>query len=191
MSLLLSAGDVVINFDQWHQQGVTPIRRVAVVASVAAAFFFVAAPAEVITVDKWVQPVSQPYQGKSNRFEGGVVGPLSTEGLDWFIQTAGPTRSKTQVTQPLETRVEVVVTNPEVVTLDKWFQPISQPYFVKWGPTGDDPLVSKDFEPAPPPPVFERPIYSKRHEWVDNKHDQLLREDDEILELLKIWVECQ
>lgn len=168
--------------EEWQPIDSLPIRKLVVTAAIAS-FFFV----PEITPTDWI-PVQSELSAKIQRVTGETVYPFTEPSLDW--QPLEPyTRPTVRLMVSGETRVDVVVVIPETVTLDKWFQPIGQPYFSKWRTQGDDPIVLEDFVPPPPPAVFERPVYSQRHIWVDT--DQLLREDDEILELLKIWVECQ
>lgn len=120
------------NIDSWFcQSDSSPFKRIFPIAAIAASLFFipVISQSENITLDKWYQPVSQPLKqftrqnlGGESRFEV----PRTIIITDWFQAISEPVKRK-----PIQLLGGDVRTDIEAITMDKWVQPVAQPYFSK------------------------------------------------------------
>lgn len=93
-------------------------------------FFVQVLSQEVITVDKWVQPISQPYLKTAYRQTGGEARfevPRTILVTDWFQLASEPVRRKPTQLLGGEFRFEL----PRAILVTDWFQEASQPYFSK------------------------------------------------------------
>lgn len=90
------------------------------------AFVSVVAQAEVITVDKWFQPLSSPTPRKglsTSEQQSLALGPFPiTASLNsWWSPLAEPIRRQTRIdTQP-------TLAPTEIITVDKWYRQLAEP----------------------------------------------------------------
>lgn len=85
---------------------------------------------EVVTLDKWFRPASEPYFSKKrfvNTGEFRFEQPREILLSDWWQQNSIPYFSKRRDYHTGESRFEV----PRTVLLSDWFQPAQEPYFEK------------------------------------------------------------
>lgn len=122
-----------IGIDKWYEQYDNPVQRYFPVAAIAASLFFVPviSQAETITVDKWVQPQSQPQNKISYRQTGGEYRfevPRTILVSDWFQPVSEPVRRRPTQLLGGESRFEL----PRTILLSDWFAEVQQPYFSKF-----------------------------------------------------------
>lgn len=94
---------------------------------------------EVITLDKWFQGLAEPRRAgpalSRAHVQAGVIEPtLPFDIRGWFQPLAEPTRRPwLQAPYHLVTATSLTFATPEVVTLDKWFEPLSQRLYTRPG----------------------------------------------------------
>lgn len=87
---------------------------------------------ETITIDKWYQPIIHIYANRYRHVHSGEFRfelPRTILISDWLQPTTQPGKQKQSI---ISWQVINVVSPIETVTVDKWFQPISQPVVNKW-----------------------------------------------------------
>lgn len=156
--------------------------------------------AEIVTLDKWYQIPNQPFFRKrdSNTGEYRFEVPRDILTSDWFQATNEPVKQKVRQLFSGESRVEVVVP-AEVITIDKWHQPVNQPVFKRFNQinSGEFRVEVVVLPPVPPDPlpliVAPEEIIRRDHggggEEEHQRRVDILREDEEVLNLIKMWLE--
>jgi hypothetical protein len=141
-----------------------------------------AAP-EVVTVDKWLKPLSEPTRRVSSHAQqarfGVFVGSDSARDARWFQALSTPIRRATRVDYPSFTYGYYVAPAEEVVTLDKWHQPLATPVRRGGLPTSEQRALA--FVKAAPFPEsttvdrWHRPLSIPTRRAKTNTSTQLIR----------------
>jgi hypothetical protein len=171
-------GGEVISLDKWFEPPSQPLFVPSRIASFAPepSIVQVVAAAETITIDKWFEPVSQPtYQPRRNEPGQSVTDAKSltqqeTVSIDRFGPTYPVWNARPYPRATYTASGGIYITPIELILLDKWGQPASQPtYQVKrsaeLGQSVNDPklltqkeTVSVDKFKSTYPDSFPRPF---------------------------------
>lgn len=99
---------------------------------------------ETVSVDRWLQPLSQPVWAKRLPTGGVTAPPVAPvpATIGWLAPLATPQFRK--AVQPASGAAAPVSTSPETTTVDRWQQPLSLPLWSKspraWAPFLAEPL---------------------------------------------------
>lgn len=86
-----------------------------------------------VLLSDWFQPASEPVRRKPTQLLGGESRfevPRTVLLSDWYQQASEPLKQKTRQVLGGDTRTDIVAAS-EIITVDKWYQLPSQPYFTK------------------------------------------------------------
>ena len=120
-------GTEVVTVDKWFQPLSVPVRPPARVAHTQFTIDpYALTQPEVTTVDRWHQPLSLPVRRPAQAVPGAFASGKPDLAFDWFAPFSEPVRRRPVGRAELSSPVTV----PEVVTMDKWFRPLSEPVMV-------------------------------------------------------------
>jgi hypothetical protein len=125
-------GSQVPSSTNWQQPLSEPVRQRAVPSSQVYGPVYVEVVGETVTLDKWHQPLSIPVRQKERTQPDSVtyVYPVPVSGTDDVrfsgFETSVP-YERTLLYQSLFQPVDFGGAAPEVVTVDKWLNPLSEP----------------------------------------------------------------
>jgi hypothetical protein len=108
-----------------------------------------------ILITDWFTPASQPYFSKRRQLLGGAVqSQQPIVPFDWIVQHQELVRKILR--QQHESPYVIYVPQPEVVSIDKWFAPIVQPFLkFKRNPFGDFVINLFEEEQVDDPTIYD------------------------------------